>query len=309
MTLNRNDNTFKLFDLQSGDTLAGYPSIAAQFAFGTWEFLGPDRLLLSGGSEPLQVYDLTSHKFVQPIRPSYLSSGQHLISPDGRTLMTYGYIGKDTLVKPSMSLWDVQTLKETILTTFAGQDPYGFEGSLQAFSTDQTRFVMADAFARIVVWGTRPPEQGAALKALQDYLGLLANGDYAQAAKQLVLVQTPDVNASIYNLDTLPQLVPEADPADPSALLKALCTDPKFPCMPLKDVAYQAQVAEHTFLFVVSFAGPDGNTAVWPLCAHVPATKSCSRRDGLFEFYVRLQPDGSYGVVNGLPPSLELRYP
>jgi hypothetical protein len=103
-------------------------------------------------------------------------------------------------------------------------------------------------------------------------------------------------------------LVPEVDPADLAALLELLCTDPVFPCSPLRELILQAQLDTETYLFVVTFTGADGQLAEWPPCAGVPASKYCDRRDGMFEFYVRRQADGGYKVIGGLPPAIELRY-
>ena len=80
-----------------------------------------------------------------------------------------------------------------------------------------------------------------------------------------------------------------------------------YPCAPLREVTLQAQVDEDTYLFVVTFAGPDGQAAEWPLCTGVPASKYCDRRDGMFEYYVRRLADGGYKIIGGLPPAINLR--
>jgi hypothetical protein len=103
-------------------------------------------------------------------------------------------------------------------------------------------------------------------------------------------------------------LVPEVDPGDMAAVLEALCTDSEFPCAPVGDVTLQAQVDEDTYLFALTFTGPDGKVAEWPACAGVSESMFCSRRDGMFEYYVRRRADGTFRIIGGLPPSIELRY-
>ena len=87
---------------------------------------------------------------------------------------------------------------------------------------------------------------------------------------------------------------------------RLLCTDPEYPS-PLHDVTLQAQVDEDIYLFVVTFEGPDGQVAEWPLCTGVPLSKYCYRRDAMFEYYIRRQPDGGYRIIGGLPPAIDLR--
>jgi hypothetical protein len=142
---------------------------------------------------------------------------------------------------------------------------------------------------------------------LQDYLGLLAEGKYAQAASVLVVEELPAWNTMVLDQQSVIALVPEVDPAEPAALLEVLCDDPAYPCSPLRDVTLQSQVDEDTYLFVVTFTGADGQMAQWPLCSGVPESKSCYRRDGMFEYYVRRQADGGYKIIGGLPPAIDLR--
>jgi hypothetical protein len=159
-----------------------------------------------------------------------------------------------------------------------------------------------------IVWGSRPPEQADALRALQDYLGLLSAGEYAQAAEALTLEVTAARNTMVLDQAWVATLVPEADSSETAAMLELLCTDPVFPCAPVRDVTYQAQVDEDTYMFIVTYEGADGQVAVWPPCVGVPESKSCYRRDGMFEYYVRRQADGGYKIIGGLPPAIDLRY-
>jgi hypothetical protein len=118
------------------------------------------------------------------------------------------------------------------------------------------------------VWGSRPPEQADALSALQEYLSLLAEGEYAQAASRLLVEELPAWNTMVLDQASVIDLVPEVDPADLAAVLEVLCADPAYPCSPLRDVTLQAQV-DGTPSFVVTFTGPDGQVAGRARCAGV----------------------------------------
>ncbi len=307
LTVTAKDNTLRLFDLETGKSVAGFPAVARQFYLGMVRYLDADRLLLEIDRLP-QFLDLSSGKIQPAPGPALTETSRFVFAPDGRTMLSYGYIDSDGLVSPSLSLWDTPSWREAPIASYAMQDPYGVGGD-PIFSRDQTRLVQVQSAGMgFVVWGSRPPEQSDALGALQDYLGLLADGEYADAASRLVLEEVPAWNTMALDRGSVATLVPEADPGDPAALLELLCTDQAFPCAPVRDVTYQAQVDEDTYLFVVTFAGPDGDVALWPPCAGVSESKFCSRRDGMFEYYVRRQTDGGYKIIGGLPPAIELRY-
>ena len=306
LTVNRNDNTLRLFNIETGEAVAGFPAVARQFYLTRVVYLDSDRLLLEIDGVP-QFLDLSNGEIQPAPRTATTELSRFVFAPDGRTILSYGYIDSDSLVTPSVSLWDMATWQETPIAAYMMHSPFGLGGQL-IFSQDQTRLVQAQGdYLSFVVWGSRPPEQADALEALQNYLGLLADGEYAQAAEALILEETAARNTMVLDQASVTALVPEADPAEPAALLELLCTDPAFPCAPVRDVTYQAQVDEDTYLFIVTFAGPDGGVAAWPLCVGVPASKYCSRRDGMFEYYVRRQPDGTFRVIGGLPPAIDLR--
>jgi WD40 repeat protein len=307
LTVNTKDNTLRLFDLETGEAVAGFPAVARQFYLGTVKYLDSERLLLEIDGVP-QFLDLSSGEVQPAPQPAMTRLNGFVFAPDGRTMMTYGSIDSDGLVTPSLSLWDTANWHEAPVAAYLMHNPFGLGGQ-PIFSQDQTRLVQVQPDrVSFVVWGSRPPEQADALKALQEYLGLLAGGEYAKAASQFVLEESAAWNTMVLDRASVAALVPEVDPADPAALLGVLCSDPAFPCAPVRDVTYQAQVDEDTYLFVVTFAGPDGEAAAWPLCARVPASKYCSRRDGMFEYYVRRQADGSFRIIGGLPPAIDLRH-
>jgi DNA-binding beta-propeller fold protein YncE len=306
LTVNRKDNTLRLFDLATGEAVAGFPAVARQYSLTRVVYLDSGRLWLEIDGHP-KLLDLSNGKIQPAPEPAGTKSSSIVFAPDGRTILSYGYTDSDSLVTPSLSLWDMASWQEAPTAAYQMHSPFGLDGQL-SFSRDQTRLVQARGYTvGFVVWGSRPPEQADALSALQDYLRLLAEGGYAEAASRLVLEESPAWNTMVQDQSSVAALVPEVDPADPAALLEVLCTDPAYPCSPLRDVTLQAQVDENTYLFVVTFTGPDGQMAEWPLCTGVPESKFCNRRDGMFEYYVRRQADGGYKIIGGLPPAIDLR--
>ncbi len=306
LTVNTQDYTLRLFDLRTGEAIAGFPSIARQTSIVRIAYLDSDRLLLDINRVPLFL-DLSNGEIAPAPLPAKTELSRFVLAPDGRTILSYGSIESDGLVTPSLSLWDLSTWQEAPIASYAMHNPWGV-GADPIFSRDQTRLVQVQSYGvGFVVWGSRSPEQADALMALQDYLGLLVDGEYAQAASMLVVEELPAWNTMVLDQQSVIALVPEVDPADAAALLEVLCTDSAYPCAPLRDVTLQAQVDQDTYLFVVTFAGPDGQAAEWPLCARVPASKYCDRRDGMFEYYVRRLADGGYKIIGGLPPAINLR--
>lgn len=307
LTVNTLDYTLRLFDLRTGEAIAGFPSIAGQTSITRIAYLDAGRLLLDINRVP-QFLDLSTGEIEPAPLPAETRLSRFVLAPDGRTMLSYGSTGSDSLVTTPLSLWDRSSWQESPVASYAMHNPYGLAGD-PIFSRDQTRLVQTLSYGvGFVVWGSRPPEQADALSALQDYLGLLAEGEYARAASMLVVEELPAWNTMVLDQQSVATLVSEVDPADPAALLEVLCADPAFPCLPLREVTLQAQVDEDTYLFVVTFTDSDGQVAEWPLCAGVPASKSCFRRDGMFEYYVRRQADGGFKIIGGLPPAIELRY-
>ena len=132
--------------------------------------------------------NLSNGKIQPAPEPGVTKTNRFVFAPDGQTILTFGYIDSDGLVTPSLSLWDKATWQEAPVASFyAMHDPFGLGGD-PVFSQDQTRLVQVQsAGVGFVVWGSRPPGQAEALSTLQDYLGLLAEGKYAEAASQLLL--------------------------------------------------------------------------------------------------------------------------
>ena len=307
LTVTTNDNTLRLFELETGEAIAGFPAVARQFYLTRVVYLDSDRLLLEIDRVP-HFLDLSNGEIQPAPQPAITRLNSFVLAPDGRTMMSYGSVDSDALVTQSVSLWDISTWREVPIAAYLMHSPFGLDGRF-SFSRDQTRLVQAQGdYLSFIVWGSRPPEQADALRALQDYLGLLSAGEYAQAAEALTLEETAARNTMVLDQAWVATLVPEADSSETAAMLELLCTDPVFPCAPVRDVTYQAQVDEDTYMFIVTYEGADGQVAVWPPCVGVPESKSCYRRDGMFEYYVRRQADGGYKIIGGLPPAIDLRY-
>jgi WD40 repeat protein len=250
LTVNSIDNSLRAFELETGETVASFPAVARQFRLGDLQYLDPDRLLLEIDSG-WQILDLATGESEPAPLPALTRTNKFVLADDGRTMLTYGYIDSDGLVKPTLSLWDTTTWQEAAIPAYAFHDPFG-HGGQPRFSDDQTRRVQPQSSGvSFVVWGSRPPEQADALQVLQEYLGHLAAGEYAEAANQLVLEETPAWNALVLDRAYVADLVPEVNPGDTEALLEVLCTDSEFPCAPVRDVTLQAQVDEDTYLFAV----------------------------------------------------------
>jgi hypothetical protein len=307
LTINANDNSLRVFELETGEAVAAFPSVARPAGLANIQYLDADRLLMDIEGE-WQVLDLASGEAQAAPMPALTKTNWFVVAGDGRTMLTYGYIDSDGLVTPTLSLWDTTTWQEAPIEAYSMHDPFGL-GGRPGFSDDQTRLVQRQGGGvGFVVWGSRPREQADALEVLQSYLGHLATGEYGEAADLLLIEETPAWNTMVLDQATVASFVPEADLADTAGLLEVLCTDPGFPCAPIREVTLQAQVDEDTYLFAVTFAGPDGEVAEWPLCTGVTETQFCYRRDGMFEYYVRRQADGSFRIIGGLPPAIDLRF-
>jgi hypothetical protein len=173
---------------------------------------------------------------------------------------------------------------------------------LFAFNSDQTRLYVISDFEtskRIVTWGFPEATQKDAEKTLLQFFNLLADGSYAQAAG----LTTWDQKAFA---DFLKKTLSLPAPADLTMGLQALCTDPAFPCRPVRDVLYHAQTAPGQYRFMVNFGAPDGSVAPWPPCENIPLSAYCFHRNSMFPYDVIQQADGSLLVSYGLPPSLLL---
>ena len=309
LTVTSAGSIMRLIDLESGEirhTISGLRQLAY---IRDLAFAGPERLVWVQESGEIRLYDLAARDFVPPPETLPPSVQSLHVAPDGRTVLVRhrSGTGAGASVLAGASLWDVDSGQVVPIPTYL---THGSPSTAFAFSADQTRLVSyRPVGGQTVVWGIRPPEQPLAEQALRDYMHLLASGDYAGAAGLLELSDDSDLwLLEVYDLATIAEGVPEADPAEPAGLLAALCSEAEFPCAPVLEVVYQAQVDADSFVFIVTFAGQDGQRAAWPPCLDVPASRWCDHRDGMFSYAVRRQADGSFRVLNGMPPAFELRW-
>jgi hypothetical protein len=203
-----------------------------------------------------------------------------------------------------MSTWDTSTWQEVPLEVYPTDTLAG--NRILSFTSDMTRlFAVSDFYtsASIVTWGFPDASQKDAEDALVQYFNLLANGSYVQASGLL------SWDAQHAYFDMIKSKLPNLDLGDLTAVLKELCADPAYPCMPVRDVIHRSQLAIGDFQFVVDFKAPDGNIAQWPLCEKIPMNVDCFHRGGMFVYEVIQKEDGSFTIVNALPPSIELRLP
>ncbi len=163
---------------------------------------------------------------------------------------------------------------------------------------DQKRLVVTHN-SDIAQFGLPVQEMAPAREFLIDYLDKLSNGKYSEASNDLKYS-----DASII-AEWLSGKLPGIDVEDKAAVLEALCTDERFPCLPLFGVTYEAQKLPDTFFYRVQFANSDGNPVVWPPCKDLPKDKYCDFRTE-FDYMVQVQPDGSFKILDSLPYALWL---
>jgi DNA-binding beta-propeller fold protein YncE len=255
-------------------------------------------LLLDYGSE-LDIISLDSGEMIKSIPVDYVA--RYLFSPDRRLLLTSGYKfnGQGMDVAKSFSVWDTSTWQEVPKTAYMLDDfSYAY---LLAFNADQTRlFVISDFITsnRIVTWGFPAAAQKDAEKTLLQFFDLLANGSYAQA---VALTRWDQKDFADFLRKNIPGLF---SGADLTAGLEKMCTDPAFPCRPVRDVLYRSEVAPGQYMFMVDFSAPDGGVEPWPSCSNNPPM--CLYSNSMFRYVVVQRSDGSLVVSDGLPPALIL---
>jgi WD40 repeat protein len=317
---NIKDQSLKLYDLAAGTGLKMIPRVPYQHRLRTFDYLRDRDTIVLDVTYEHDVVDLVSGRVIQRIQPpsdGYVSG--YLLTPDRRTLfvLTSAELGV-------VSAWDTETWESVALDFDQDETsewyrfltPY-LRTTFLLFSPDRSRLVEANlgyGDLHMVEWGFAAPGQDAAAQALNRYLSLLATGDYDEAAAVYIPYEeaydliSPYANTGLFHAASyLEQLVPEVDPADTAGALRLLCQDEVFPCLPVRDFVHRAQITEDLYLFTVSFTGSDGQRAEWPACADASAMTWCKFPDGGFPFYVLRMPDGSYRVVNGFPPAIELR--
>ena len=141
--------------------------------------------------------------------------------------------------------------------------------------------------------GAPPPtpiaEDGAAAQeALTSFLGLLAGGQYDQAA---TMYAGP--------LDSLSSFNPELDPQDAAALIGYACGQRLLQCLPVRSITLAEATAGEDMIFYVEFSLEDGSLFVLGPCCGATSTEMPPVSS--FAFRVRSGPTGSYSILD-LPP-------
>jgi WD40 repeat protein len=298
------DGSFLEVDMQTGQRTAFYGS-GSRFYY-WYTYLADGKSVFFNGVEQdgAKILDATTGKLIRMVAPAtYTYGGAFSFSPDMRTLVTFGQGKPDNqLVKSGISIWDTATWQETPLTSYIFHPLLNPYGSQINFSPDGSRLALTDG-REVIIWGFAIAEQDQARQALLDYLGLLAGGKYAEAAKQF----SPD-NLSTMESDYLKTLISDADLSNIPTVLQALCQDPSYPCLPVKDMLIQSQIESHSYLFVIENSLPDGTKL--PACKKKTAKYSWpdGMESGQFTYTVTLGADGQFKVL-GFPPALALREP
>jgi hypothetical protein len=158
---------------------------------------------------------------------------------------------------------------------------------------------MVNSGSDVTEFGLPGENQALAKSFLLDHLQKLEAGDYQEAAKDLYFE-----DFSLYS-GWIQSRLPGIDPEDTESVLEGLCADSRFPCLPVKNVRYEAQKNLNTYDFVVDFENPDGSTVVWPSCDGLSAEDYCDFREG-FEYSVKLINDGNFKIDGTLPYSMWL---
>jgi hypothetical protein len=106
-----------------------------------------------------------------------------------------------------------------------------------------------------------PADLHGAIQALSSYLSLLNDGQYSEAVQYFA---GSTVELAYFN--------PEMDPNDTAGLFEAACTINGFVCLPVLNVADQAQVSAIDFIITVELQDRDGGPFVFgPCCGADPA--------------------------------------
>ncbi|MBM3121935.1 MAG: hypothetical protein FJZ97_07075 [Chloroflexi bacterium] len=151
-------------------------------------------------------------------------------------------------------------------------------------------FACGLALAGCVAPAATPVDEGAtgAQEVLTSFLGLLAGGQYEQAA---AMYAGP--------LDSLHSFNPELDPQDAAALIGYACGQRLLQCLPVRSISLAEAPAGEDVLFKVEFSLEDGSLFVLGPCCGATSTEMPPVSS--FAFRVRPDPAGSYSVLD-LPP-------
>jgi hypothetical protein len=131
-------------------------------------------------------------------------------------------------------------------------------------------------------------DRAGAQEALASFLGLLAGGQYDQAA---ALYAGP--------LDPLRSFNPDLDPQDAAALIGYACGQRLHQCLPVRSISLADAPSETDVIFNVEFSLEDGSLLVLGPCCGATSTEMPPVSS--FVFHVRPGSAGGF-VVLDLPP-------
>ena len=301
---NIENHSLQRYQLDSGALIGAIapPAQAGSHGFeymSGFQYVSDASTLLLDYGDNLIIINTDSGEMIKNIQADYVAS--HLLSPDRHLLVNSGYKfnGQGLDVAKVFSFWDTSTWQEVPKMAFMTDD-FGM-AYLYAFNSDQTRMFLVSDFTfgeHIVTWGFPKAAQQDAEKYLLHFFDLLANGSYAQAVA-LTRWNEPAYGDSLKN--NFPGLF---DGADLLAGVQKMCTDPAFPCRPVRDVLYRSEVAPGQYMFMVDFSGADGKVEPWPSHTANPAMSLYA--NGMFRYVVVQLADGSFILSDGLPPGMLL---
>ena len=299
-----------IYDINTGEKLKTIPTGLRSPEITNFAF-APDNnsIVLSNypldGGEGLAVLDSTTGKLLTRLNdPDYSISPNagFVFSPDGQFLFVYGksdsYETAADDLGALVGVWDANTWEKIQIP-----QPYWYltpfdQPRLIHFSPDQ-KSILVNSGSDVTEFGLPVANQVKAKAFLLDHLQKLEAGEYQAAAKDLYFEDFSMLSGWIESR------LPGIDPEDTESVLEGLCADPRFPCLPVKSMRYEAQKDLNTFDFVVEFQNPDGSTAVWPPCEGLSPNDYCDFRDG-FEYLVTLMDDGTFRINEVLPYSMWL---
>ncbi len=131
-------------------------------------------------------------------------------------------------------------------------------------------------------------DTAAAEQTLSSFLGMLADGEYAEAS---ALYGGPLDSMQIWN--------PEIEPGNVAGLIGYGCSNRLLQCLPVRSLALAQITSSGELVFNVEFSLPDGSQFVRGPCCGATATEMPNQS----EFPFRLQPEAGGGfLVLDLPP-------
>jgi hypothetical protein len=135
---------------------------------------------------------------------------------------------------------------------------------------------------------TDGPDFASAEEALSSFLGMLADGEYAEAA---TLYAGP--------LDSMQGWNPEIDAGDVAGLLGYGCSGRLLQCLPVRSIVLAQIDASGELVFNVEFSLPDGTPFVRGACCGATSTEMPDQ--SVFPFRVQPKTGGGF-VILDLPP-------